>query len=69
MKFVEVVEGFAVNVDSIVSVKSNEGILTIQTENREFEVQGDFSLFMDFIEADDKRKREQEKLTTQFFGG
>lgn len=69
MKFVEIVEGFSINVDSIVSVKNNEGTLIIQTENREFEVQGDFRLFMDFIQEDDRRKIQQEKMTTQFFGG
>jgi len=69
MKFVEVVEGFSINVDSIVSVKNNDGILVIQTEGREFEVQGEFSLFMDFIQEEDRRKHEQEKMTTQFFGG
>jgi len=70
MKFVEVVEGFAINVDSIVSIKQvDESSLTIETEGREYTVHGDFHLFMDFIQEDDRRKREQEKLTTQFFGG
>ncbi len=69
MKFLEIVEGFSINVDSIVSVKDTEGTLVIQTEQREFVVQGDFHLFMDFIQEEDRRKKEQEKLTTQFFGG
>jgi len=69
MKFVEVVEGFSINIDSIVSVKDDKGTLVIQTEAREFEVQGDFHLFMDFIEHEEKQKREREKLTAQFFGG
>ena len=69
-KFVEIVEGFAVNIDSIVSVKQgDEGSLTIETEGREYTVIGDFHLFMDFIQEDDRRKRQQEKMTTQFFGG
>jgi len=69
MKFVEVVEGFSINIDSIVSVRDDKGVLEIQTENRVFAVKGDFHLFMDFIQEDDRRKRQQEKLTTQFFGG
>ena len=69
-KFVEVVTGFAVNIDSIVSVKQgDEGSLTIETEGREYKFLGDFHLFMDFIQEDDRRKRQQEKMTTQFFGG
>ena len=70
MKFIEVVEGFSINVDEIISIRqTEENTLLIESENREYTVQGNFKVFMDFIQQDDRRKREQEKLTTQFFGG
>lgn len=70
MKFVEVVEGFSIRVDAIVSVKQGDGItLLIETEGREYTVHGDFKMFMHFITADDERKTQMEKMTTQFFGG
>jgi hypothetical protein len=69
MKFIEVAQGVSINVDFIVSVVDNEGTLTIETENKEYKVTGDYKLFMEFLDADDRQKREQEKLTTQFFGG
>ena len=68
-KFVEVVAGFAVNIESIVTVKAEGGFLTIQTEAREFEVQGDFKLFLEFLQADEIRKERTERYTQQFFGG
>lgn len=70
MKFVEVVEGFSIRVDAIVSVKQGDGItLLIETEGREYTVHGDFKMFMHFITADDEQKAQMEKMTTQFFGG
>ncbi len=70
MKFIEIVDGFSINIDEVVSVKRvDDTTLLIETENREYQVQGNFQLFMDFLQQDDRRKRQQEKMTTQFFGG
>ena len=68
MKFVEVVEGFSIQVDKIISVKQDSETLIIETEGKEYKVVGDFRMFMDFLEKEDEDKSRMEKLTTQFFG-
>ena len=70
MKFVQVVEGFAVRIDSIVSVKNTDSdTLLIETEGASYTVKGDFNMFMQFIEEDAIKEEEVDKITKQFFGG
>ena len=69
MKFVELVSGFSINVDSIVSVKDNEGTLVIQTENREFEVNGNYKSFIEFLNKEEEENAKARKFTDQYFGG
>lgn len=66
MKFVEVVEGFSIRIESIVSVRrTDETTLLIETENREYTVVGDFAMFVHFIEQEEK----ENPMLKQFFGG
>ena len=69
-KFVEIVEGFALNKDEIVAIKeTSDGVLLIETESREYTVPADFRTLIGFLNEDEIRARNVEKLTRQFFGG
>ena len=70
MKFVQVVEGFAIRIDSIISVKNTDDeTLVIETDGASYTVKGNFNMFMQFIEEEEGRGEEMDKLTKQFFGG
>ena len=68
--FIEIVEGFGINVESIISVKDNgDGSLTIDTEGKEYKVRGRFKLFVDFLNQEKEEDKKVRKFTEQFFGG
>lgn len=69
-KFIEIVEGFAINRDEIVSVKEiGENLLLIETESREYTVPASFRMLLDALDEDERRKRNLEMMSNQFFGG
>ena len=70
MKFVQVVEGFAIRIDSIISVKkTDDETLVIETDGANYTVKGNFNMFMQFIEEEEGKDEDVDKLTKQFFGG
>jgi hypothetical protein len=69
-EFIEVVEGFAINKDEIVSVREvGEDVLLIETESREYTVPASFRLFLDRLGDTDRRQRNLDMMSNQFFGG
>jgi len=70
MKFIEIVEGFAINKDEIVSIKeTGENILLIETESREYTVPANFRVLLNALDEDEAKARNLEAMTKQFFGG
>jgi len=70
MKFIEIVEGFAINKDEIVSIKeTGDNILLIETENREYTVPANFRVLLNALDEDEAKARNLEAMTKQFFGG
>ena len=69
-KFIEIVDGFALNKDEIVSIKEIEpNVLLIETESREYTVPADFRTLLNYIDEDEAKARNLEAMTKQFFGG
>ena len=69
-KFIEIVEGFVINRDEIVSIKEIEpNVLLIETESREYRVPADFRTLLNHIDEDEARARNLEAMTKQFFAG
>ena len=70
MKFIEIVEGFALNKDEIVSIKEiGQDILLIETEEREYTVPANFRMLLNALDEDEAKARNLEAMTKQFFGG
>jgi len=70
MKFIEIVEGFALNKDEIVSIKEiGQDILLIETEEREYTVPANFRVLLNALDEDEAKARNLEAMTKQFFGG
>lgn len=70
MKFIEIVEGFAVNKDEIVSLKDIGGdVVLIETETREYQVPANYRLLLNALDEDEAKARNLEAMTKQFFGG
>jgi len=70
MKFIEIVEGFAINKDEIVSVKDmGQDVVLIETETREYTVPANFLMLLNALDEDEARARNLENMTKQFFGG
>ncbi len=70
MKFIEVVDGFSIRVDAISSIKrTKENRVIIETENREYEVVADFVSLMGALDEEEKKRRDADKFSTQYFGG
>ena len=69
-KFIEIVEGFALNKDEIVSIKQiGQDVLLIETENREYTVPANFLVLLNALDEDERKARNLEAMTKQFFGG
>ena len=69
-KFIEIVDGFALNKDEIVSIKEVEpNVLLIETESREYRVPAHFRTLLNYIDEDEAKARNLEAMTKQFFGG
>jgi hypothetical protein len=69
-EFIEVVEGFAINKEEIVSVKQiGEELILIETESREYTVPASFRMFLDALGDTDRRQRNLDMMSNQFFGG
>ena len=70
MDFIEIVEGFAINKDEIVSVKDlGDNLVLIETESREYTLPASFRMLMDALDEKDKRRENVDRMTKQFFGG
>jgi len=80
MKFLEIVEGFSIRIDSIVSVKELEETVVIETENRAYQVSVPFGVLMLNLENELRGKSDggnaeedaanfAKRFNTQFFGG
>ena len=70
MKFIEIVEGFAINKDEVVSVKDiGNDVVLIETETREYQVPANYRLLLNALDEDEARARNLEAMTKQFFGG
>ena len=70
MKFIEVLEGVSIRIDSIVSIKTLEdSVVLIETDIREYKIVADYKLLMAALEDEEIKKRESGKFLNQFFGG
>jgi len=70
MKFIEIVEGFAINKDEIVSVKDlGQDVVLIETETREYTVPANYLMLLNAMDEDEAKARNLEAMTKQFFGG
>jgi len=70
MKFIEIVEGFALNKDEIVSVKNlGQDVVLIETESREYTVPANYLMLLNALDEDEAKARNLEAMTKQFFGG
>lgn len=70
MKFLEIVEGFSINKDEIVSVKDmGQDVVLIETETREYTVPANYLMLLNALDEDERRKRNLEMMSNQFFGG
>jgi len=69
MKFIEIVEGFSLRIDSIVSVNRVEhNRVKIETESREYELPADYNRLMQAIEFEEQKEENvQQGLTSQYF--
>jgi hypothetical protein len=70
MKFIEIVEGFAINKDEIVSLKDlGHDVVFIETETREYTVPANYLMLLNALDEDEAKARNLEAMTKQFFGG
>lgn len=70
MKFIEIVEGFAINKDEVVSVKDlGQDVVLIETETREYTVPANYLMLLNALDEDEAKARNLEAMTKQFFGG
>lgn len=68
--FIEIVDGLSIDKNLIVSVgRVGDKKIVIQTEHREFEVNGNYKSFIEFLNKEEEENAKARKFTDQYFGG